>query len=332
MFGVITLATSKGGVGKSSLGRSLAAHWFTIGHKPALIDADPQRTLANRYDPHGRMGEVPVVAEPEERVGEVIEELRRRHAPVIVDTAGFRNRTTIGALVATDIAIIPLKPAVEDVDAAIATYNLIREINETDERQGRPIKVAMILTMTMRGTVIARHVRDQLAEAGYPLLKAEMMNRVAYPEAGIEGLSPSITDPDGAAARDIGAIAQELMKLGSHEFMRGGCGVTSKKLGALLRSVPPATARAEVLGGRACSPPPPQPSPRRRPSGHQGPKRLEPEVPLQVLIPKRIRTQLGVKAAEEGRSLRELVLRAIRGLGIDVSDDDIRGKRGRRSA
>jgi chromosome partitioning protein len=220
MYGVITLATSKGGVGKSSLGRSLAAHWFTVGHKPALIDADPQRTLANRYDPKGRMGGVPVVAEPEERVGEVIEELRRQHAPVIVDTAGFRNRTTIGALVATDLAIIPLKSAIEDVDAAIATYELIREINETDERQGRPVKVAMVLTMTMRGTVIARHVRDQLTGAGYPLLKAEMLNRVAYPEAGIEGLSPSITDPDGAAARDIAAVAQELMKLENHEFMK----------------------------------------------------------------------------------------------------------------
>jgi len=220
MYGVITLATSKGGVGKSSLGRSLAAHWFTVGHKPVLIDADPQRTLANRYDPEGRMGGVPVVAEPEERVGEVIEELRRQHAPVIVDTAGFRNRTTIGALVATDLAIIPLKPAVEDVDAAIATYELIREINETDERQGRPVKVAMVLTMTMRGTVIARHVRDQLAGAGYPLLRAEMLNRVAYPEAGIEGLSPSITDPDGAAARDIAAVAQELMKLANHEFIK----------------------------------------------------------------------------------------------------------------
>jgi chromosome partitioning protein len=166
------------------------------------------------------MGGVPVVAEPEERVGETIAELRQQHAPVIVDTAGFRNRTTIGALVVTDLAIIPLKPAVEDVDAAIATYDLIREINETDEREGRPIKIAMVLTMTMRGTVIARHVREQLGEAGYPLLKGEMLNRVAYPEAGIEGLSPSITDPDGAAARDIAAIAQELMKLENHEFMK----------------------------------------------------------------------------------------------------------------
>jgi hypothetical protein len=31
----------------------------------------------------------------------------------------------------------------------------------------------MILTMTMRGTVIARHVRSQLEAAGYPLLEAD---------------------------------------------------------------------------------------------------------------------------------------------------------------
>jgi chromosome partitioning protein len=219
MFAVITLATSKGGAGKSTLARSLAGHWFALGHRPALVDADPQRSLANRQDPNGRLAALPIIAEPEERVSEVIEELRARHAPIIVDTAGFRNRTTIGALVATDLAIIPLKPAVEDVDAAIATYDLINEINQTEEREGRPIKVVMVLTMTMRGTVIARHVRLQLASAGYPLLMAEMSNRVAYPEAGIEGLSPSTVDPDGAAARDIAAIVHEIMKLENHELI-----------------------------------------------------------------------------------------------------------------
>jgi len=218
MLRVITLATSKGGAGKSTLARALGAHWLALGHKPALIDADPQRSLANRYNPAGRLGAMPIIAEPEERVGEVIEELRAKHAPVIVDTAGFRNRTTIGALVATDLAIIPLKPAAEDVEAAIATYDLIQEINETDERAARPIRAVMVLTMTMRGTVIARHVRGQLSTAGYPLLEAEMPNRVAYPEAGIEGLSPTTIEPDGAAARDIAALAHEIMKLENHEF------------------------------------------------------------------------------------------------------------------
>src|SRR5271157_4561992 len=87
MFGVITLITPKGGTGKSTLARSLAAHWSLTGHKPALVDADPQQTLAARYSSDGPMSGVPIVAEPEERVAEVIEELRTRHAPVIVDSS-----------------------------------------------------------------------------------------------------------------------------------------------------------------------------------------------------------------------------------------------------
>jgi chromosome partitioning protein len=219
MIGVLTLATSKGGAGKSTLARSLAAHFMMVGHKPALVDADPQRSLANRHDPAGKLGGIELVAEPEERVSEVIEELRRKHAPVIVDTAGFRNRTTICALVASDLAIIPLKPSAEDVDAAIATYELIQEINDTPEREGNPIRAFMALTMTMHGTVISRHVRNQLESEGFPVLKAEMANRVSYPEAGIEGLSPSVVDPEGAAARDITAIANEIMKIWKNEIM-----------------------------------------------------------------------------------------------------------------
>jgi hypothetical protein len=108
--------------------------------------------------------------------------------------------------------------------------------------------------------------------------------------------------------------------------------MTSKKLGALLRSAPPATARAEA-------PEPAHPAARpeslaetERPEGAvTKPPAPEAEVPLQVLIPEHIRRQLAVKAAEEGRSLRSLVLTALRGLGIDVSEADIKGKRGRRN-
>jgi len=100
----------------------------------------------------------------------------------------------------------------------VAAFGLIQEINDTPERKGRPLRCVMVLTMTMSATVIARHARNQLAEAGYPLLKAEMANRVAYPEAGIEGLSPSNIAPDGPAARDIAAIAQEIMNLETHKL------------------------------------------------------------------------------------------------------------------
>src|SRR5579872_4014681 len=109
--------------------------------------------------------------------------------------------------------------------------------------------------------------------------------------------------------------------------------MTSKKLGALLRSAPPATARAET-------PEPVQPEVHPQPAAEPArPYRpiaaspvMEQEVPLQVLIPEHVRRQLAMKAAEEGRSLRSLVLTALRELGLDVSEADIKGKRGRRNA
>ena len=100
--------------------------------------------------------------------------------------------------------------------------------------------------------------------------------------------------------------------------------MTSKKLGALLRSVPPATA-VETLEPPAAPAPVPAPSRVARAA-----LAVELEVPLQVLIPASIRKQLALKAAEEGQSLRALVLRAIRSLGITVTEADIKGKRGRR--
>src|ERR1700730_12550283 len=92
-FDIIALATSKGGVGKSTLARGLAAHWLALGRKAALIDADPTATLSKRYNPQSPLGAVPVIAEPEELAAQVIEKLRAKHTPVIVDTTGFRNRT-----------------------------------------------------------------------------------------------------------------------------------------------------------------------------------------------------------------------------------------------
>jgi chromosome partitioning protein len=219
--GVIVFATGKGGAGKSTLARSLAGHWLTLGHKPAIIDADPQASIVVLHDVDGPMAAVTVREAPEEgAVAEAIEELRSSHGMVLVDTAGFRNRTTIIAMLASDLVLIPLKPSAEDLREAVETYNLIQELNTTPERTGRPIAAHMVLTMTMRGTVIARQVRHELETVGYPLLKAELMHRVAYPEAATRGLAPSLIEPEGAAARDLAAIAKEIGKLSDGDAVK----------------------------------------------------------------------------------------------------------------
>jgi chromosome partitioning protein len=216
---VITLATSKGGAGKSTLARNLAAHWMGIGMRVSVIDADPQGSIISHHNPEGPLKDLTVHAEPEEGVSSLIEELRSRFDFVIVDTGGFRNRTTVRALVETDLVLIPLKPSADDVAVALEMNELVADLNKTPEREGKPIDSRMVLTMTQNGTVIARHVRRELEENGYPLLKAEMYLRVAYPENAINGSSPCVSDPDGPASRDIAHIVKELQ--GAACFQKG---------------------------------------------------------------------------------------------------------------
>lgn len=109
---IITLVTSKGGAGKSSLVRSLACHWFNLGLKPGIIDADPQGSINNMHDRKGLVGAIPVVFAPEENVVEKIEEMKEKYRPVLVDTGGFRNRTTIVSLISSDLALVPLKESI----------------------------------------------------------------------------------------------------------------------------------------------------------------------------------------------------------------------------
>jgi len=101
--------------------------------------------------------------------------------------------------------------------------------------------------------------------------------------------------------------------------------MSSKQLGAILNRVPSATAR-----------PTPQPASVVAPVAvlqdqpRSAPVRNAREVPLQVLVPEHIREQLGVMAARERTSLRALILRAVRSLDIEVNDEEIKDKRGRR--
>jgi hypothetical protein len=57
----------------------------------------------------------------------------------------------------------------------------------------------------------------------------------------------------------------------------------------------------------------------------------EPEVPLQITIPPRVKRALELKAVETGRTRRALVLEALRQVGVTVTDEDIVGRRGQKT-
>lgn len=54
------------------------------------------------------------------------------------------------------------------------------------------------------------------------------------------------------------------------------------------------------------------------------------EVPLQVMVPPMVRRQLALLCAERGESMRTVVLRGLRNLGVEIDEAELVDRRGRR--
>jgi chromosome partitioning protein len=202
---IITVATMKGGSGKSTVTSCLAVLWHLRGRRPTLIDADPQRSVMRLAARERALGGVAVIEDATEDATMTARRIASTGGLVIIDTPGFRSKTTLDCLAASDFLLIPVKPSPFDVDRMLDTLGFL-----TNRPDGRRPLFRCLLTQTTRDSVIARHIRSELAEAGLPVLQSEMANRVAYPEASLWGATPSLMSWKGPAAREIAAIADEL--------------------------------------------------------------------------------------------------------------------------
>ena len=202
---IITVATMKGGSGKSTLASCLAVHWHLSGRRTTIIDADPQSSIARLAARERVLGGVPVVEDATETAWKTAHSLAAAGGQIIIDTPGFRSPATLACIAAAEFLLVPVKPSPLDIDRMLDTLNSL--IKGAD---GKLPTYRCVLTQTTRDSVIAKHIRAELIENGFPVLNSEMPNRVAYAEAALWGATPSLIDWKGAAARDIAAIADEV--------------------------------------------------------------------------------------------------------------------------
>lgn len=206
---IITVATMKGGSGKSTVASCLAVYWHLCGRRPTLIDADPQRSIMRLALRERALGGLAVVEDATVGIAETAR-LHQKGGPLIIDTPGFRSKTTLDCMDAADFVLVPVRASPFDIDRMLDILSIL-----TNRADDRTKLFSCLLTQTTRDSVIARHIRAELEEAGLPVLRSEMTNRVAYPEANLWGATPSLTDRNGPAAREIAAIADEI------DFMLG---------------------------------------------------------------------------------------------------------------
>lgn len=207
---IVALVATKGGVGKSTLAACLAAELHRRGHDLALLDCDPQRTLAAWHGNDGPLHQIPLGVANGEAVTPSLAKLAEQHPVVLVDTAGFQNRDSLAVLAQADLALVPFAPTPADAFGTAQTVALLREVNATKERRSRPVQVALVANGMSR-SALAAHIRREVAATGTKVLEACLHRRVAYAEAFLGGTAPCWM---GSAARpaadEIAALATEI--------------------------------------------------------------------------------------------------------------------------
>jgi chromosome partitioning protein len=205
---VITIASGKGGVGKTLTAISLAAAMATEGIDVGLLDADPNRG-AHRWatETYGRGSPLPAYAEADtERLARLVPELADRHAVLIADTAGFGNRSTVICIGAADGVLVPASPGEGDI---VEAQKMVAFVQSTAKAIRRGIEVRVLANRIRRGTTLSRHLLAQVDALGLPRLKATLSEAVAYGELGFASAIPT----GGQAAQEIGALLTELRNL-----------------------------------------------------------------------------------------------------------------------
>lgn len=200
---IVSLYSTKGGCGKSTLAVCLAAYWSQT-KKTVLLDADPQASLSLCREEVLR---VPVIHDTSKSVGKTIEKLAAQYQRVVVDTAGYRRQKNIEALTHSDFVLIPCKPSPFDLKEALEAVGLLREVTGATQRKNATPRYAVVLTMAQR-TAVSAQIREELERSGVPFMSAQIGQRVAFVETPVTGFPAAGT----VAALEVELLAKELRR------------------------------------------------------------------------------------------------------------------------
>jgi len=191
---VVAVVSQKGGSGKTTLAVHLATCAHLAGLKVALIDLDPQAT-ARRWGDKREADGPEVVSDHPSRLGPLLEAARTNGADlVVVDTAPNADQAALGAARASDLVLIPCRPAAFDLEAIEATLDLATIA-------GKPASVVLNAAPS-RGR-IAEEAKAGLEKRGAACAPVVVCQRVAFSHSVIDGQTALEFEPGGKAAQEV---------------------------------------------------------------------------------------------------------------------------------
>lgn len=205
---VVSVAQSKGGVGKSTLAAQLAVACVGYGHKTAIVDLDRQGSLLAWHEMRQRIagrieGALDVEACSGWRLPYVLQRLRRDHDLLFVDgpsgcESEFKTMTK-----EADLVLIPCQPTGLDL---WATKSLLADYEDV-----RAKALVVLNRMPPRGKAAAM-IRQEIEKLSWPMARHHIGNRQAYVATMGTGMGISEIAPSSKAAHEMGVLAAEILE------------------------------------------------------------------------------------------------------------------------
>jgi chromosome partitioning protein len=214
---VITLASPKGGVGKSTASLLLATTLAADGASVTILDADRNQPIARWGEGRatGRLTILPALDE-ESFVSTLDKEAAQRDA-VIVDLEGAASRLVSRAIMRSDLVLIPMQASAVDAAQAGRAVSLVRQEEEI-LRRTIPHRVILTRTSPQIPTRAERAILAEMAAAGIASLRSHLHERAAFKaifayRCALADLDPALVNGIPAACANAETFAAEVTAL-----------------------------------------------------------------------------------------------------------------------
>lgn len=211
---VITLASLKGGSGKSMLSVQLAEALRLAGKRTVLVDLDPQATsrlFRDVAEETGHRDAVPVIGATGLGLRATLASLEGAADAMVLDTPPRLAAEARAAIAMASIVLVPVSPGPADVWALNATATAIDEVRAT-RADGGP-KALAVLNRTASRTAFGQALPDAVRGGGFEVAKATIGNRILFPEAMAVGQSVLTYEASSPAAEEVRALLNEVLEV-----------------------------------------------------------------------------------------------------------------------
>lgn len=211
---IITLAQTKGGVGKTTLAVNLAIERVLRGKRDVLlVDADDQGTAADftalRAERLGGNTGYTAVQLSGAAVRTQVLAMRPKYDDIVIDAGGRDTAGLRAALTISTVALVPFQPRSFDVWTLAKIGQLVSEaqIINPDLRA-----FAVINCADPQGGDNAEAAEALTENPSIRYLSAPIGRRKAFPNAASQGLSVlEVPHPDSKATNELKLLADKLM-------------------------------------------------------------------------------------------------------------------------